>query len=121
MLLAVENSRYTIISCGTISGCCVYEIWILFSLCTYIYYVSLQVLSCDPSKNRLTLTLKKSLVNTELPLITEMEQMKPGMEAEGFIVNIKDKGVLVAFYNNVKVSFGIMSFTNLCNCYIWPG
>ncbi|KAL5021967.1 hypothetical protein ScPMuIL_001122 [Solemya velum] len=67
-----------------------------------------RVLSCDPSKNRLTLTLKKSLVNTELPLITEMEQMKPGMEAEGFIVNIKDKGVLVAFYNNVKVSFGTM-------------
>lgn len=49
-------------------------------------------------------TLKKSLLTTKLPSLTAYNQLSEGMTLEGFIVKVMDAGVLVAFYNGVKVS-----------------
>ncbi|XP_064601057.1 protein RRP5 homolog [Liolophura sinensis] len=61
-----------------------------------------RVLQIDLAKAKLFLTNKRSLVNSKLPVISSYDQMEPGMEAEGFIANIKDRGVLVVFYNKIK-------------------
>ncbi|ESO96310.1 hypothetical protein LOTGIDRAFT_239331 [Lottia gigantea] len=61
-----------------------------------------RVLSVDMKDNKVTLTNKKSLVNTTLPIVHDTSQIHKHLELEGFIVMMNDKGVLVAFYNNVK-------------------
>ena len=48
------------------------------------------------------LTHKKTLVESSLPLITDLSNAKPGVSSHGFITAIKDFGCLVAFYNNIK-------------------
>jgi len=62
------------------------------------------VLSVDPSRNKLILTHKKSLVKSESHAVTTYEDCKEGRVIEGFIADIKQAGVVVVFYNNVKVS-----------------
>ena len=69
--------------------------------CSNVYH---QVLTVDPSKSSLILTAKKSLVSSKLPIITSYNDCERDIECEGFIANISDKGVLVVFYGNVKVS-----------------
>ena len=57
----------------------------------------------DKQKQRLKLTCKKSLVNTKYPVLTSYAQLETGLEVEGFIADIRDKGCLVVFYNEMKV------------------
>ena len=66
--------------------------------------VVLQVLQVDASRKRLILTNKRSLVKSSLPLVTSLDQCKRGMIIEGFVAQIKDNGLLVVFYDDVKVS-----------------
>jgi len=46
------------------------------------------------------------LLNTKLPILTEFDQLRPGLEVEGFIAKIGESGVLVVFYNEMKVRKG---------------
>ena len=64
-----------------------------------------QVLFVDPSKNKLHLTHKKSLVESESEAVTSYEQCTAGRVIEGCIVDVKHAGAVVLFYNNVKVPF----------------
>ena len=64
---------------------------------------NVQVLTVDPASKRLKLTAKKSLINTKLPTVTNYLECQKGMLLEGFIADIKDHGVLVVFYNNIRV------------------
>ncbi len=58
----------------------------------------------EPDNKRLLLTAKKSLLNTKLATVTSFADCQRGMQLEGFIGAVKDNGVLVIFYNNVRVS-----------------
>ena len=55
-----------------------------------------------PEKKRLTLTHKKTLVNSELPIVTSYSKLERGMEVHGYIDSIRDFGLIIKFYNNVK-------------------
>jgi len=64
--------------------------------------VKCRVLSVEPERRRLLLTHKKTMVESDLPLITQCSDASPGISTHGFITAIKDYGCLVTFYNNVK-------------------
>ncbi|KAK3095914.1 hypothetical protein FSP39_020750 [Pinctada imbricata] len=61
-----------------------------------------RVLTVDKAKQKVKLTHKKSLVNSKYAPLTSMSQLEVGLEAEGFIADVKDKGCLVVFYNDMK-------------------
>jgi ribosomal protein S1 len=58
----------------------------------------------DAESRKVYLTHKKSLVNASNDVPASYEGLKPGMQLEGFILSVKDKGVVVCFCNRVKVS-----------------
>lgn len=64
--------------------------------------VKCRVLKNDLSKKSLVLTAKRSLVNTQLPLLTDLSQLEAGLQTEGYVIKTYSKGVLVGFYANVK-------------------
>eukprot|EP00795_Rhopilema_esculentum_P012276 gene12276-2918_t len=64
--------------------------------------VKCRVIAVKPEKKRLTLTHKKTLVNSELPIVTSYSKLERGMEVHGYIDSIRDFGLIIKFYNYVK-------------------
>ena len=56
----------------------------------------------DPERKRVALTTKKTVVESDLPLITRLEDAEVGMVTHAVIFKIKENGLLVEFFNNVK-------------------
>ena len=54
-------------------------------------------------KKSLTLTHKKSLLQSKLPQVSSYSQIQRGQVLEGYITSIKDFGVHVRFYGDVQV------------------
>jgi rRNA biogenesis protein RRP5 len=50
------------------------------------------------------LTAKKTLVESDLPVITRVEDARVGMVAHAVIFKIMENRLLVEFFNNVKGS-----------------
>ena len=70
-------------------------------LTTTSHIARTQVLSVDAERKRLSLTHKKTLVNSEFPVITNFAEAEVGMKTHGFIKSIQDYGCFVHFYNNI--------------------
>ncbi|XP_064000521.1 protein RRP5 homolog [Pogoniulus pusillus] len=64
--------------------------------------VKCRVLECNPAGKKLILTLKKSLVQSNLPVLSSYEDAKPGLITHGFVVCAREFGCIVKFYNDVK-------------------
>ncbi|XP_075011064.1 protein RRP5 homolog isoform X3 [Calonectris borealis] len=64
--------------------------------------VRCRVLECNPAGKKLILTLKKSLVQSKLPVLFNYEDAKPGLITHGFVVCAREFGCIVKFYNDVK-------------------
>lgn len=64
--------------------------------------VTARVLTVDPEKNQIRLTLKKTLVNAEAKIWKSYEDINVGDEAPGTIINIKPNGAVVQFYGKVR-------------------
>ncbi|KAM6265093.1 protein RRP5 homolog [Spheniscus humboldti] len=64
--------------------------------------VRCRVLECSPAGKKLILTLKKSLVQSKLPVLSSYEDAKPGLITHGFVVCAREFGCIVKFYNDVK-------------------
>ncbi|NXG03385.1 RRP5 protein, partial [Sakesphorus luctuosus] len=64
--------------------------------------VKCRVLECNPAGKKLILTLKKSLIQSKLPVLTNYEDAKPGLITHGFVVCAREFGCIVKFYNDVK-------------------
>ena len=62
--------------------------------------IKCRVLWVDSEEKKVTLTAKKTLLNSSLPLITSYDA-KPGTISHGFIKSVKPNGVVVSFYNRV--------------------
>jgi len=60
------------------------------------------VIQLDPVDKRCVLTAKKSLINSQLPLIESFEGLKLGMETYGTVVSIQSYGILLSFMNDLK-------------------
>ena len=56
----------------------------------------------NPEKKRLKLTHKKTLVNSDLPIVTDYSSLTRGMELHGFVDHIAKFGLIIRFYNGVR-------------------
>ncbi|KAJ4485931.1 hypothetical protein J3R30DRAFT_3655234 [Lentinula aciculospora] len=64
--------------------------------------IKCRVLVVDPERNRVSLTAKKSLIESELPRITALQDAKIGVVTLGVVFKVFPKALMVEFYNNVK-------------------
>ncbi|CAK7216611.1 rRNA bioproteinsis protein rrp5 [Sporothrix bragantina] len=64
--------------------------------------VKARVLSTDPEKHQIRLTLKKTLVNSDLPPVAKYEDLSFGLQCLGTIVNIIPAGAFVQFYGDLR-------------------
>jgi rRNA biogenesis protein RRP5 len=77
--------------------------------------VTARVLSTDPSKRQIRLTLKKSLVNSEATPFLSYDEISAGMQSPGTIVNILPTGAVVQFYGTVR---GFLPVYEMSEAYI---
>ena len=62
----------------------------------------LQVLVVDTQRKRVSLTAKKTLLDSDLPIVASFEDAKIGIVTNAVIFRITDKQLMVEFFNNVK-------------------
>lgn len=77
--------------------------------------VKTRVLSTDPFKRQIRLTLKKTLVNSEESAIKSYNEVSVGMQAVGTIVNVMPKGAIVQFYGSLR---GFLPLSEMSEAYI---
>ncbi|CAD6443975.1 cfe07548-51c7-45c8-8d6d-b8eec6fe4037 [Sclerotinia trifoliorum] len=77
--------------------------------------VTARVLSTDPGKRQIRLTLKKTLVNSESPAFISYDGITVGMQSPGTIVNIMNTGAVVQFYGNIR---GFLPVSEMSEAYI---
>ncbi|KAK0155877.1 Protein RRP5 [Merluccius polli] len=64
--------------------------------------IKCRVLSVEADRKRVTLTRKKAMLESTLPVVSSYREAKPGLVCHGFIVSIKNFGCIVRFYNEIK-------------------
>jgi rRNA biogenesis protein RRP5 len=77
--------------------------------------VTARVLSTDPGKHQIRLTLKKSLVNSEAAPFMAYGDISVGMQSPGTIVNILPTGAVVQFYGTVR---GFLPVSEMSEAFI---
>jgi rRNA biogenesis protein RRP5 len=77
--------------------------------------VTARVLSTDPGKRQIRLTLKKSLVNSEAAPFMAYEDIVVGMMSPGMIINILQTGAVVQFYGMVR---GFLPVSEMSEAFI---
>jgi ribosomal protein S1 len=65
---------------------------------------SVQVLVVDTDRNRISLTAKKTLVDSALPILSDFDEVKVGIITHAVVFKIHEKHLMVEFYNNLKAS-----------------
>ena len=60
------------------------------------------MLVVDPDRKRISLTAKKSLLESSLPIFSKIEDFAPGMVAHAVVFKVYEKYLLGEFYNNLK-------------------
>ncbi|CAF0790648.1 unnamed protein product [Rotaria sordida] len=63
--------------------------------------IQCRVLQVDPSRQRLILTMKKSLINTKLPIIYSYNDLQINLITIGVIISIQDYGLLVKLFGDL--------------------
>jgi rRNA biogenesis protein RRP5 len=69
-----------------------------------IIEASVQVLVVDIDRNRISLTAKKTLVDSTLPILSDFDEIKAGIVTHAVVFKILEKHLMVEFYNNLKAS-----------------
>ena len=64
--------------------------------------VTARVLSIDLERRQMRLTLKKTLLNRDAGIWKSYDQLRPGMQAPGTIINILPSGAVVQFYGSIR-------------------
>ena len=64
--------------------------------------LKVRVLAVHAPSRKLILTNKKTLVNSELPVLTCIEDAKAGMVCHVHVAKVQDNGIVVSFYGRVK-------------------
>lgn len=77
--------------------------------------VTARVLSADPSKRQIRLTLKKSLVNSEATAFTSYDEIDVGMQSPGTIISVLPTGAVVQFYGTIR---GFLPVAEMSEAYI---
>ena len=77
--------------------------------------VKARVLSISIERRKVRLTLKKSIVNSDAQVWDSYENLKPGLEAPGTVVNVMSSGAIVQFYGLVR---GFLPVSEMSEAYI---
>lgn len=77
--------------------------------------VKARVLSTDLQRRQMRLTLKKTLVNSEAPIIKLHEEVSVGMQVPGTIVKIQSSGAYIQFYGSLR---GFLPISEMSEAYI---
>ncbi|KAI8717856.1 hypothetical protein NCS52_00862700 [Fusarium sp. LHS14.1] len=77
--------------------------------------IKARVLSTNLVKNQMRLTLKKTLVNSEAPIIKSYEDASVGMQVPGTIVKIQSSGAHIQFFGPVR---GFLPISEMSEAYI---
>lgn len=56
----------------------------------------------DAEKNRISLTAKKSLIESTLPIVSDISDVKVGALAHAAIFKVSERTLSLEFYNGVK-------------------
>ncbi|KAG5647561.1 hypothetical protein DXG03_008914 [Asterophora parasitica] len=64
--------------------------------------LSQQVLVVDSDRKRISLTAKKTLLESTLPIVSTFEDAKVGLITHAVVFKVYEKHLLVEFYNNLK-------------------
>ena len=64
--------------------------------------VKARVLSIDLSKRQIRLTMKRTLVNSDVTPWTSYDNLLPGMKSPGTIINLLPSGAVMQFYGSVR-------------------
>lgn len=64
--------------------------------------VKARIFSADADKNRVVLTLKKQLVNSDLPIVARHADAKPGAVTHATVTKVLEKSVLVDFFGGLR-------------------
>lgn len=64
--------------------------------------LTLQVLVVDSERGRIALTAKKTLLESTLPILSKLEDVKAGLVVHAVVFKVFEKHLVVEFYNNVK-------------------
>ena len=71
-------------------------------LVAYLILRHFQVLSIDPDRKRIMLTAKKTLVDSDLPIVSRIQDVEAGMLTHGVIWKVNEKNLIVEFYNHIR-------------------
>lgn len=77
--------------------------------------VKARVLSTNPSRRQIRLTLKKTLVNSEAPVVASYEDLAVGTQVPGTILRIQANGAQVQFYGSLR---GFLPISEMSEAYI---
>lgn len=77
--------------------------------------VKARVLSVDPARKQIRLTMKKTLVNSEAPVIKSYNEAEVGMQVPGTIMRIQPQGADIKFYGSLK---GYLPISEMSEAYI---
>ncbi|GAB0134027.1 hypothetical protein EsDP_00002413 [Epichloe bromicola] len=77
--------------------------------------VKARVLSSNPSRKQIRLTLKKTLVNSDAPVLKSYEDAVVGMQAPGTIIKLQSNGAHIQFYGSLK---GFLPISEMSEAYI---
>ncbi|KAH9486567.1 rRNA biogenesis protein rrp5 [Psilocybe cubensis] len=64
--------------------------------------IKCRVLVVDPERKRISLTAKKTLVDSNLPVLSRIEDIVPGVVTHAVVFRIYEKHLLIEFFNNLK-------------------
>eukprot|EP00884_Botryococcus_braunii_P015433 jgi/Botrbrau1/2573/Bobra.145_1s0001.1 len=64
--------------------------------------VRARVLSVDPARHRVSLTLRPQLVDSKLPALASFEQAQVGARGHAVVTGVTEYGVFVRFYGDLK-------------------
>ncbi|XP_054007204.1 protein RRP5 homolog [Hylaeus anthracinus] len=64
--------------------------------------VEAKVLAVNNAQNKVYFTLKKSLIKSDLPVLSDIRQAKCGSTHHGTIIQLKQNGLLLKFFGDVK-------------------
>ncbi|KAG8794803.1 rRNA biogenesis protein rrp5 [Ceratobasidium sp. 428] len=74
--------------------------------------VKCRVLNVDADRSRVRLTLKKSLLESTLPILTSFEDAKVGMVTAGVVQRIEGRFIIVDYYGGVKALVPLNELTD---------
>lgn len=77
--------------------------------------VKTRVLSVDPSNRKMRLTMKKTLVNSDAPVLKSYDDAHVGLQVPGTIVKIQQNGAHIHFYGAMK---GFLPVSEMSEAYI---